>query len=408
MKRVSDRTILAGTVGIQALYWMIFCPVFSYSSVYLLSRDFTNQQIGLVLAINSILAVILQPTLGAVADRAKHIPLKAFISGLSMIALVMLVAVSFVGGAWWKLALIYIVVLALLQTVQPLINSMVFQFINAGANINFGPTRAGGSIAFAVLSTFMGVWLVKHPVSTLPWIGVGLYLLLILLTLFFPRVEAFGKPLEKPLTLDSTSQPGTDKGFLTRYGRFLIFVIATALIFIFHNIINAYTAQILKSVGGTASDLGLTLTLTALSEVPALVGFGFLSRRFKVRTLLIASAVFYVIRSFLFLAATSVWMIDLAMVIQGVSFAVYLPASVYYVDHLMNGSDKVKGQTFATSAMTLGGIFGSLVGGTLLDSSGVPVTLIFGSAAAVLGCLLMIYSLGEKKKPVGDPLAVTE
>jgi hypothetical protein len=26
----------------------------------------------------------------------------------------------------------------------------------------------------------------------------------------------------------------------------------------------------------------------------------------------------------------------------------------------------------------------------------------------VLGCLLMIYSLGEKKKPVGDPLAVTE
>jgi PPP family 3-phenylpropionic acid transporter len=188
----------------------------------------------------------------------------------------------------------------------------------------------------------------------------------------------------------------------------LIFVIATALIFIFHNIINAYTAQILKSVGGTASDLGLTLTLTALSEVPALVGFGFLSRRFKVRTLLIASAVFYVIRSFLFLAATSVWMIDLAMVIQGVSFAVYLPASVYYVDHLMNGSDKVKGQTFATSAMTLGGIFGSLIGGTLLDSSGVHVTLIFGSAAAVLGCLLMIYSLGEKKKPVGDSFSITE
>ena len=355
-----------------------------------------------MLAVNSILAVILQPTLGAAADRAKNIPLKAFISTISVIAMVLLAAVSFVTGGWWKLALLYCLVLALLQTLQPLINSMVFQFINAGANINYGPTRAGGSIAFAVLSSLMGLWLARHPVSTLPWMGVGLFVMLILLTVFFPRVEEYGSPIEKPQAFESTVEPGSGKGFVTKYGRFLVFIIATALIFIFHNIINAYTAQILISVGGDASDLGFALTITALSEVPALVGFGFISRRFNVRALLVFSAICYVIRSLLFLIASSVWMIDLAMVLQGVSFAVYLPASVYYVDHLMDVSDKVKGQTFATSAMTLGGIFGSLIGGTLLDTGGVHTTLIFGAAAAVLGCVLMIYSVEEKKKVVRE------
>lgn len=400
MKRISDRKLLAQTIAIQGVYWMVFCPVFSYSSIYLLSRNFSNQQIGLVLAVNSVLAVILQPTLGAVADRAKNIPLKAFISTLSIIAVVLLALVSFVTGAWWKLALVYCLVLAFLQTLQPLINSMIFQFINAGANINFGPTRAGGSFAFAIISSMMGLWLARNPTSTLPWLGVGLFILLILLTVFFPRVENYGSPVEKPQTVKIVSDSVPGKGFLRKYGRFSVFIIATALIFIFHNIINAYTAQIITSVGGNASDLGIALTITALSEVPALVGFGSLSCRFKVRTLLVVSAVFYVIRSFVFLVANSVWMIDLGMVLQGVSFAVYLPASVYYVDHLMEENDMVKGQTFATTAMTLGGIFGSLIGGTLLDTSGVHTTLIFGSAAAVLGCLLMVYSVGEKKKAV--------
>ena len=37
---------------IQALYWMSFCMIFAYASVYLLDRGFSNTAIGLLIGIS--------------------------------------------------------------------------------------------------------------------------------------------------------------------------------------------------------------------------------------------------------------------------------------------------------------------------------------------------------------------
>ena len=56
---------------IQGCYWMTYCILISFSSLYLLDRGFTNTQIGLLLGIAGLTAAILQPFVGAKGDHLK-------------------------------------------------------------------------------------------------------------------------------------------------------------------------------------------------------------------------------------------------------------------------------------------------------------------------------------------------
>jgi PPP family 3-phenylpropionic acid transporter len=228
---------------------------------------------------------------------------------------------------------------------------------------------------------------------------VALVICFLFLTLAFPPLHEL-KQARKTI-VQPAEQKGSlvSGGFLRKYERFIPFMIGIGCLFIFHTIINVYLVQIITPLGGKDSDLGISLTIAALCELPAFFGFSYLVSRFDTRTLLKAAGIFYVLRSLVFLFASSVWMVNLGQVIQGVTYALYLPASVYYINQIMKDEDKVKGQTLITGATTLGSVCGSIVGGWLLDRFNIQIMLIFGVAAAVGGCLFVIYSVSKKASP---------
>lgn len=398
MYRDSDKLLSLQTAGLQALYWMIFCPVYSFSSVFLLFRHFSNQQIGWIIAIGNILAVILQPVLGTLIDRYRRVSLKLVLIILSVLDLILLLTLMYgqLGLTW--LAVIYVGVVALLITMQPLVTSLTFEHINTGRNINFGVTRAAGSVGFAMLSTLLGFWIVRTTPGIIPYLSAVLILWYLLLLFTYPRVK---RPAHGHKTASAPAVPvaaAPEKGFLLRYERLIPFLLGVACLFIFHTNINTFLAQIMTSVGGKTTDLGISLTIAALCELPAFMGFNWLAARFSGAALLKFAGVMYALRSFIFLIASSVFLVNVGQVFQAFSFAVFIPASVYYINNTMRDEDRVKGQTYVTGLATLGGVVGSIVGGWLLDSASVHGMLIFASAAAVAGGLLMLYSVRRKLK----------
>jgi len=48
----------------------------------------------------------------------------------------------------------------------------------------------------------------------------------------------------------------------------------------------------------------------------------------------------------------------------------FVPASVYYVNQVIQGANKVKGQTGIALGTGISGMIGSFLGGFMLDSSG--------------------------------------
>lgn len=397
MNLKSDRLLSLQIAGLQGFYWMIFCPIVSFASVYLLSKDFSNALIGWVMAISSVLAIVLQPALGTLLDKTKTITLKGVLGLLSIISVVLLLALIYLDtGPLW-LAVFYVGIVALLFTMPPLVNALTFEYINVGRDVNFGITRAMGSICFAVLSLQLGNWINRFSTDILPITCLILFAGFILLLFSLPRV--IHKPGSLPLVEnpmireDSTPQVG----FLFRYERFIPFLLGIACLFLFHTVINTFLAQILTPLGGLESDLGISLTIAAVAELPAFLGFSTIVSKINTRLLIKFSGVFYLLRSLVFLFAASVWMVNVGQGLQALSFAVFIPASVYYINEIMRDDDKVKGQTFVTGTATLGSFFGSVIGGWLLDRSGVPAMLIFGTAGATAGCLMLFYAVRKKK-----------
>lgn len=397
MKRPSSKILSLQTAGLQGFYWMIFCPIYSFSSVFLLSKDFSNQQIGYVIAVSNIVAVFLQPAMGTLIDRIEKVSLKMVMIILSIIAIVLLTGLIFLDVGLLWLAILYVGIVSLLITMQPLVTSLTFEYINAGYNINFGITRAMGSIGFAILSTLLGYWVNRTSPAIIPALSAVLFAGYLLLIFSFPKVEKKEQAVSETVIDLAALTPAV--GFLRKYDRFLPFLIGVACLFTFHTTINTFLAQIMRSVGGKTTDLGISLTIAAVCELPAFLGFSYIASKFNTPFLLKLSGVVYALRSFIFLMATSVWLVNLGQVFQAASFAIFIPASVYFINETMKEEDKVKGQTFITGFATLGGVIGSIVGGRLLDVSSVFVMLVFSSAAAVAGSLLMIYSV-RKRAPV--------
>lgn len=78
-------------------------------------------------------------------------------------------------------------------------------------------------------------------------------------------------------------------------------------------------------------------------------------------------------------------------------FALYTVSSVYYVNEIIPVQDAVKGQSFLGAAGTIGAVAANVLGGALLDASGVPLlltvcTIVSAAGAAIVWCAVQTKS----------------
>ena len=76
--------------SIHGTYWMYYGVICSFASVFLLATGYSNSEIGLILAIGNVAAVILQPIVADFADRSKKLSL----IGISQLIIVLLMTLT--------------------------------------------------------------------------------------------------------------------------------------------------------------------------------------------------------------------------------------------------------------------------------------------------------------------------
>ena len=381
--------------AIQGSYWPIFCSSYSFASVFLLSRDFNNGQIGIVLALANVFAVFLQPIVAVYADTTKKISLKNLTALLALAAGMLTTVRCLIPGVLPVLAVLLVLELTLLFSLQPLISALGMRMINKGININFGFARGFGSLAFAACSYIVGILVERFGPEASPVVSVCFFIILI----FF--VYTFTKNRE--LQTDTASMQQTDEekrdnatsilGFFRKYKRFILLLLAVACTFVSHSMINNYFIQITNNVGGDTKDMGFAIGLAAAIELPAMMLFTWLSKKIRCSFILKSSFVFFLIKAVLTFLAPNVAVLYVAQVFQFFAYAMFIPASIYYVNQIISREDLVKGQAFMTGAITLGGVAASLLGGWLLDAYGAGELLAASSVATVIGLIIAWISI---------------
>lgn len=386
--------------AIQGSYWPIFCSSYSFASVFLLSRNFDNAQIGIVLALANVFAVFLQPMVAVYADTTKKISLKNLTALLALAAGMLTAVRCLIPNVLSVLAVLLVLELTLLFSLQPLISALGMRMINRGIKINFGFARGLGSLSFAACSYIVGVLVERFGPEASPVVSVCCFAILI----FF--VYTFTKDRDTDVVKAgiSDSDVGSDMteekqkaeniiGFFKKYRRFMLLLLAVACTFTSHSMINNYFIQITNYVGGDTKDMGFAIGLAAAIELPAMVLFTYWVKKIRCSLILKSSFVFFLIKAILTLLAPNVTVLCIAQLFQFFSYAMFIPASIYYVNQIINRTDLVKGQAFVTGAITLGGVAASLLGGWLLDAYGAGNMLTVSAAATVAGLLFAFAAI---------------
>lgn len=380
---------------IHGLYWMTYCAMIGYASVFLLNKGFNNSLIGVILAASNIIATVAQPAFAAYADSKNKISLKNLISLIIIVIIAGSFSVNFFKSPSITLIAVIIMVFTLTMSLQPLINSLSFEFESYGYEVNFGLARGIGSVSYAIISLLLGYVVEKYNPEVLPVFYVLLTIGLIIL------IYTFSLPRETNSTMAHERhcvRIGSDIsiiGFCKKYKKFMIFLLGIICIFLDHTIINNFFIQVMTNVGGTSKDMGNAIFLAAVLELPTMSLFTKMKDKINCRKLIMISGAAFTVKHIITYFSTSVVMIYLAQIIQIAGYALFIPASVYYVSRLIDKSDMVKGQALVTGAITISGVFASLLGGILIDTLGVSPMLLIGAIVSIFGTILIFFTTEE-------------
>lgn len=392
-------------------YWMVYGIVSSFASVFLLAKGFNNSQIGITLAAANVLAVVMQPIIADLADRSKRIG----VIGITEIMTVMMMVFTFgmfaFTGKSIGLCVVFVLLIAWHTVLQPLFNAMSFKLEESGIAVNFGIDRSVGSLAYSALVAILGTLVEKHGVMVMPYLG-EIVCFCLLVSLWFTghhfkkaiamnREKESGKPDKAAENLKEEKEDINLIEFAKRNRMFFLVNVGVIGLYFSNSILNNYMAQIVNNVGGTTEDMGRILSVMAFCEIPTMVLFNLIKKHFSCNTLLKVASVGFTVKIAICWLATSPVLLYVAQLFQLVSFALFLPAMVYFTDETMRKGEAVKGQALYTTMITVTTIFSSLVGGIILDKFGASSLLMWATIATGAGALLIIAVIDKVKKYEG-------
>lgn len=389
---------------IQGAYWMYYGVVASFASVFLLEQGYTNANIGMILAIGSIVAVFLQPFAADIADNSKRSSLIGITIAMTAVLAIATLGLFLFNGQSMALSAVFVFLVGWHTAIQPLINSLSFKLQESGYKINFGVARSVGSLAYAILCGILGWVVTKFGIIAIPVAGeavlISMLVLLLLVKAHFKKASAQPDELKDIASVKEGAGKRmkantTLKEFVARNKLFIIVNVGVVGLFFSNSALNNFMFQIVTNVGGDSADMGTLFSIMAALEIPTMIVFDRIRARWSCQTLLKVAAIFFAIKIALCLVATSVTMLVIAMLTQLISFALFLPAMVHFINEIMDRGEAVKGQAVYTIMTTVGAVLASLIGGLVLDISGAKMLLLVSTVFTVAGAAIIVATVDK-------------
>lgn len=364
----------------MGLYWSVIAACVSFLNVFLTGRGLGTAEIGFLTAVGNGLAAVFQPIVSKVCSRSNKNE-RDFLVLISMLAMTLVImALERKAGLAMKIEIV--AAIALVLVMQPLLNSLGYFYIARSVEINYGVSRGIGSITFAITSFILGI--LSEINKDLSMVMAAVLLGALILSLL----------AQKPISGNNvvTVFDGRAQKQKIQNSKFIIFLLAVGMLFTFYNVTNVYLLQIAKRIGGDAKTVGTAFAVAALFEFPIMFMFNRLKKKFKSRSMLIFSGIFFLLKGILTYIATSPSTLIAIQVTQLFGFALFTPCSVDFINDIMSDEKKITGQGFLASAITMGGVIGSVAGGVLIESTGVLNTLIISNVICLIAILLIVIS----------------
>lgn len=383
---------------VQALYWMTSCALAGYAAVYLQDRGLSNTLIGVTVGGAACLSMVIQPLAAQVVESISGLTVKKVIQALIVMMAVMFGVLTVIPVPVAGVVILYMGMNTLNYCMPPMLSAMGMEFINRGYYLNFGLSRGLGSISYAVCAAVLGIVIDWFFPGVLGYIYVVLAILLFLAVSAMKDLEAEEPTFQQEIVEREKKPEESIWKTVCKNKTFLCLMIGFCLANMNNAAIATYTVNIIKNLGGSDTILGFANFVSAASEMPVMLLFGYFMKKGNCIRLLKISAVFFLIKPLVLVSANALPLVILGLGLQGLSFGLFTPAAVYYVNSTLIPEQRVKGQavfSVITAGAATGG--GNVLGGWLQDAFGLQAMLWVCAAMALVGVLFVI-GLSEKEK----------
>ena len=378
--------------GLQWFYWSAVAMFMGFIVKYFVDIGYTEIRIGFIMTGIAVFLFSGQLLLGYICDATRTIKLVLFVCFLSAIASILILPsvrqhylfVFFLCGAE---AFAYL-------SLTPIIDSWIVRAKEKRQGINFGLTRALGSLGFAVTALVVGGLLDRYGMNLLFYLHGG----------FIAVAVIFLLPIDDSMIKLSKSESMVgrlrlkDIGSLLK-GDYLLFT--TLCIFIFASIraSQIYFPILLENLGGTNKHLGFALLFQAAAEVPFLIITDRLLRRIGDTVLIFVSMLFFCLKIYLHLIVGTALTAVVIQSLQGPSYAVFLPASVHFINRIAPEKSKTVAQAAAVAIyLGVGTILASSLGSVAIDLAGIKVMYTIATIVTAAVTVVYVITLFRKRK----------
>lgn len=367
--------------------------LFAYTAVFLFARGFSNSHVGFVLAVYNIVSLLIQFIL---SQKTTSFTIKDLNRTMREIIILILVFSFILYISKNNVIVIISCILAMgfSACLTPFINSLAFVYEKYGIKINFGAARGMGSFAYAIASLIMGK-IISITSSELIPIYYLIFNVFLFISIYFYRLKEADD--DKGNISNIANQKTNFSYFFNKYKFYYISLIGFIGVYIGHIFVNNFLNSIVIGVNGSYDQMGLAIFIATSLELPVMAMFERINKKVRIENIILFSLTFFVLKHLLTYFATSMYIIYVAQILQIFAFALFLPASVYLVNNIMEEKDRLKGQTISNIFLTSAGIISSIVGGILIDKLGISTTLLIICILSILGACISFYGLNKLK-----------
>jgi len=387
-------------MGVQGFYWCAYCTYFGFLVLYMQNHGYSNVQCAQAQVLIAVATLITQPLIGYLTD--SFITCKKFL--LVTTALAVPVAFLLQASVSSPILCYGAIVLQsiLFYPAASLIDSWTMALREKDSQVQYPLTRSAGSVLYALTALAFG--------NVIAALGDGIIapsfllfsVLLFLCTCFLEETPCRNKQ-QKNVNQETTRRiSGMEAAkTLLQNKTYVFFVLSCLLYHIANKSTGCFISNYVTNIGGDSGGLGLLMFFSAMLEFPSMMVMGKIIRRYPLGGLHLFALSGVVIKNFFFLIASSMPLLVIGRLAEGMSYGAYV---YIFVEYICRNTPKQLNVTAISlgTAMTsaLGGIIGNYAAGLILDLWGLaPLSLaaMTVAVAAVLVFLPVVFAKPPKE-----------
>jgi PPP family 3-phenylpropionic acid transporter len=380
------------------MYYVGVAAYAPYLQLYYGSVGITVAGVGALAAFSSLVAMLSAPVWGAAHDRYPEtrllIPLASAIAAGGGLAM------GIVGGSWLIVPAVAAFAMGLSGT-GPMMDVQVLHMTSSDRT-RYASVRVFGSIGFIVATPLIG-FAIHQTYRDLFFVLIPFVIVAGLSSLLLPGRSA------------SVRGAGMMRapGVVLRHRPIALFL-ATALVgWIAIACQNPFLSIYLRSLGATSDQVGYVWSCQALLEVPVMVFFPQLARRYGAERLIVAGMAILVVRQ----TANALFISPAILIgfslLQGVGYGLLLIGGIAFVSQQAPRGTAATAQgilnatTFSLASIVGAGL-GGQVAGILSIRTLFAISAGLGALSVVLLALVVLPGSGERLKAAQEAMAAAE